>query len=504
MDDNELTTTETRTAGFPWLGFLVLLLAGIGLRWLAAGKSFWLDELHSTELAHADLRGMYELLKPDFHAPLFFGLANLLDKLGLIGHDLRLLPALASLLALWPLTALLRQARLGGEALIAAAAVFLLAPYQIRYGVELRPYAFLQLVTLWMLWAAFGTRASTRTRLLVFALAAAAGLYSHYLAAVAILAIGALRLVTPGGGRLPFWKLLLAGTLGVLLFAPWIVEVESWMYRDPEVLLRDERQDPSAAEHSAVPEKIEATFGYHAADLRDLPARCFAPGLSSLGKGGFWLAGGGLGLVAILLILGLPQALFLRGRRSGLAAWGLVGSGLVAIAITAVLCVKIWNRLPIQYFATGAFFWAGLAGIAVQGFAPGRWRRAASVLVVLAALLAGLGEAIGLPREDLEGAARAAVELARKEDAHLSAILRQPGHYASVEVYRVYAPEVPRLEPAAVPRDGRKVVVLTRSTALERQTLPEELIGAIASGRRIAARQDFAGGISVYLYEPLP
>ena len=180
-------------------GLFACVVLGLVLRGLeAALTSVWLDELHTLWVAAAPGVGALNArLAEDTHTPLFYVVVQLLD--GALGaHALRWLSIAIGILAVVPLDGIARAAGFGRAARIATAGLFCALPYQIQWGAELRPYAWLQLATVVLAWAAFTPAASAggrRGRFAAFALATAFGLYSHLFTAFAVLGIGAARLV---------------------------------------------------------------------------------------------------------------------------------------------------------------------------------------------------------------------------------------------------------------------------------------------------------------------
>ena len=81
--------------------------------------------------------------------------------------------------------------------------------------------------------------------------------------------------------------------------------------------------------------------------------------------------------------------------------------------------------------------------------------------------------------------------------------MRQPDHYQSTEVFRVYAGKAEYLEPKDVPgHDGRSVVILTRRTNLEGDGGPKGLMESIRAGRKFSRRIEVGRAIVVYLFDP--
>ncbi len=490
------------SANKPWSKPLLLLtlfivVAGVGFRMAAMKKSFWLDELHTTELGHQPLTAMIQLLGADFHAPLYFLSVNVMDTLGMYGHSLRWGAFVFGLLGIIPLVALLREMGIGSKGLVATLAVFFLAPFQIRYGVELRPYSLLQTLCLVLLWAAFSESKSGRFRFLVFAAATAAGLYVHYLSSVFVVAIGTIRLFAPGSKTRLKWPLVvLAGTCGVLLFLPWVLAMESWLVDDPEAIVRSDQV--SAKEAMDMPEP--KGFGELKGEIVEIIPRTLVPGSESLGKNSSRFVLVGLGLVGAVLTLGLAH--LVRRRKCFGPVFGLILVGVLAAGLVTFLCVVFWHRIPIQYFAVAAWIWPVLSGLVVDGIERKVRKNLALVLLLLGLSLAAIGETTGMPREQLQEASKRAQALAIGMNAHLTAVMRQPDHYDQIEVFRVYGGAFNSIPPDEVPRsDGRPVIVLTRRTDLASPDLKKSYARSLLSERKITQRMEAGRGLCIYLLE---
>ncbi len=130
------------------------------------------------------------------------------------------LPSFVASVATVPLVYLIGRRTLGGRASLVAAAWFALSPFMIFYGTESRSYAlvtaFVVLSTLALLLA---LEEGKKRWWAVYALAAAAAVYSHYIAVLALLPQAGWALWTQ---RQSAREQLLAGGVAVLLFLPWL------------------------------------------------------------------------------------------------------------------------------------------------------------------------------------------------------------------------------------------------------------------------------------------
>lgn len=483
---------------------LVVVSAGLGLRLVEAHeKSLWLDELHTLELAGEDTPGaVVDALREDFHAPLHFLFVHGLGDLD--PHRMRLVSAAIGLLALIPLLLLARDAGVGGIGRVAIAAGVLLLPFQLRYGVELRPYAWLQLWSAICAWAAFSTRASTRTRLAWFALATAAGLYTHYVMAVAVVGIGVARLLVRGRGIAPLWKVVIAGAIGAAAFLPWAIEIESWIFEDPGVMTRNEKVDNQGNRVPNVTKPLSEMMPH----LLSTPVRMAVPSVGRLGDVQGKVVMGGAGLVGLALLASIVLSCG-RASSDALAASNRVmGGALLAAALStgimAFACWRLWNRVPIQYFALASWGWPLLLGALAHG-AHRRKREAPVLLAMLAGLLLmGAGHSFGESRENLRAGVAKVREVVGNEPAIITAILRQPHWYSHRSVYAAYARDLTTVEPKDVPAPGgaerSRVVILTRSASPGDVGSPREAWRVAIKGRKQEEAIQIDRAVFVYVY----
>ncbi len=492
IDVQNVSTTSHRV---PLLLAVATVAAGILVRVVEAGKSVWLDELHTMQLVRQPGVGdLIALIRHDVHAPLFY--LALMPWGGAAVASLRWIPLLTGLLAIPILMDLLRQWGFGRAAVMGLAGTLLLAPFQIRYGVELRPYAWLQVFAVIALWAGLGRRGSERFRMAVFAAAVTCGLYVHYLMAVPVVALGAARLLSRPKGVLPLQRLMLAGVIGVLLFLPWIFTSESWLLHDPSRFFRDEHAaasapvEPEPATPSVLPQLAQA-----------LP-RILTPSLRGLGAVGFGLVVAGWAAMIVFLVRAGRDVLGGRRLPGGRGLLAILSTGFLGFVLTVVASVEVWKRLPIQYFATVAWGWAVLVAVLIEG-SPER-RRRTTMLILLAALgLMAAGQAAGRPREDLRGAVDLAREWGAGRDLHYTALMRQPGHYDPIEVWKVLAPDVRAVSPEEIPPgDGRGIVVVARKVDPRTAGVSKAVLDRITEGRVLARARRLDDAVQVFLYLP--
>ena len=491
--------------GLWWL-LVVCVLAGVALRAVEAdGKSLWLDEYHSLYLADSDdMAEVVDKVAHDFRPPLFFWGMSFLR--GVDAHLQRWIPILFSLLALVPLWSILQHGGVSRLASTAACGVLLFAPYQVQYGVDLRSYSAVQLVTLVLVWAAVTSAGPAAARFAVFAVATAVGLYIHYGVAVAVVGVGFARCLVRPSGSLGLSRVVIAGTLGVLMFLPWVLSVEGWLFSDPEQILPPSSR--AGAETAAEAPTSPSDLGLKAALV--IP-RTLIPAMDSLGaaasahlRAAGWILLG-LGLLGSLNLLRRPRDGVDRARVVT-AALLVSGAGFV---ITTALCVSLWHRVPMQYFVVASWGWPLLVGLMLDAV-PGRGRRVSAGLVIAAFLFAGIGQLRGESREDTERGVEVALQEGANRDAIYTAVLWQPAWYPHTLPWRFLDAEprtgpVEVLEPTDVPpgdRSDRPVVVVTRKARPRGEHVLAGVWDSIERGRRLVKAVAVDPATRVYVYEP--
>jgi hypothetical protein len=491
---------------------LLLLALAVGAFLLlrvveAREKSLWIDELHTVHIAAGAGPGeVLERLRPDFHAPLHFLAAHAVR--GIDPHAQRAISILGGIALLWVLLRLGRRAGLGGPAQAALAAAAAGLPFQIQYGTELRPYAWLGAISACFLAAAFTPAPRPGRWILTLALLTALGLYTHYLFAVVLVAAGAVRLVLAGGARPGLGGLVLGGTLGVLLFLPWVAYDESWILEDPGVMLRDE-SDIGESVPPTLMGRVREAWPQLRADLVSLPLRLALPSVGRLGPRAGPVAAAG---VLVLLLVPLP-GLLRRRRGAGPGAAPEAGplgpvlaASVLAMLLVTALSVVVWQRVALQYLSVGAAALPILVALGVEGFRSPVGQRRAAALVLAAAVVGGAGHVLGAPREDLRAGVAAVQRLAAGREAIVTAVLRQPAHYSALSVYEVYAPGIVATPPLRVPpasgTEPRPVIVLTRNAPIGQPEGRIPIWGDIRSGRSVREQIVIDPAVVVYLLEP--
>jgi hypothetical protein len=200
---------------------LLLRLAGLGT------QDLWFDEVNTLwRVSAGSLRAVVTRIAGDVQAPLYDLLAWAFTAGGsLTGATWVRLPSALLSAALVPVTAALARElglRRRGQAI--AAALVALAPFQVRFAQEARPYALLALLSGLLLLAAARVAASGGRRgLLLLAVTGPLLALVHYYGVLAWLAVAAALLLDAAAcaGRLPrLLYALLPTVAGLLLWSP--------------------------------------------------------------------------------------------------------------------------------------------------------------------------------------------------------------------------------------------------------------------------------------------
>ncbi len=150
----------------------------------------WFDELYSLSAVQRSFEGMIEVVRQDVHPPLHLVLTWLWMRAGdsdLWVREASIVAGLAGIAAVWALARELAGPRAG----LLAAALAALHPWHVHISQEARPYAMLWLTLTLAAWTAWRlASAPGRGRLVAYAVAAAAAMWTHYLAGVVVAVIG--------------------------------------------------------------------------------------------------------------------------------------------------------------------------------------------------------------------------------------------------------------------------------------------------------------------------
>ncbi len=217
------------------LALLAVILAGTALRLFRLGAdSLWYDETVSTYLAGSPAAELLRHTAGDIHPPGYYLLLRgwlLLTgyptgRADANGHGLELAAGFFSLffgvLLIALVYALARRLAGRGVAFVAALLVAL-SPFNVWYGQEVRMYTLGAALGLAVLWALLeAVDATTRRPYVVYALAAAAGMYVLYYFAFLLIPLNLWALIALARRRRTLWPLILANLAAVVLYAPWL------------------------------------------------------------------------------------------------------------------------------------------------------------------------------------------------------------------------------------------------------------------------------------------
>lgn len=554
-----LAPSDSRTGRSSRALVLILALAA-ALRWLRLdGSSLWSDEGNSWAMLRRGFGAIAAAAAQDIHPPGYYWLLKVWclaaggDAWGM--RSLSALCGVGLVGVVYRIGLLLDQdsGREGGRLAITAAFLAAVNPFLIHYSQEARMYSLLALESGLLFWSAMslvggGPKARRSLAIplgLLFTLAAAAGLWTHYsfpivLAAADLFVLLALRRRLQGGGA-GAWpsvigKLLVLNVPAVLLFGPWLPT--AW---------RAVTQWPASGRRLPMAEALPLlgrTFAF--GPLGPEPLALLETNLGLTGAPAVWMVRLLLSLALLLPLLGLWS---LRRSAGGaaLALWlgaplGLMlGLGLFGDAFQKFLLVAVpaWclavaaavgavGRLGAMAGGarreTGAPNGGGGTGaadpVAAAGASWSASRRAlqgwlAQVSLVLVVVGGLLPAAAALPsyyrppgpRDDYAGVAS---ELAATGDPQRDLVLLcAPGQ---AEVWGYYDPGLPVLAlPVERPPDAaRTVAALQGSTRGRRQLTalwwaeadadPEGIIAGWLAAHAFAGPTRWAGNVRVAQY----
>ena len=217
------------------INFLLVGLAtvlGALARWvLIARSSIWHDEGFSIMLALRTPAEIWAGSARDVHPPLYYELLHYwMALLGNSAVAIRSLSALAGVLVI-PLCFFIVKKMFGARAGVITAFFVALSPFLIRYSIEARMYGILGIFTLLALYAVvlIAHNPKNNWSYLLYTLAIAAGLYTHYFAALAVVAFWLYLITLQKPHNWRFNKTIflsvrwwLANVFALALFMPWV------------------------------------------------------------------------------------------------------------------------------------------------------------------------------------------------------------------------------------------------------------------------------------------
>jgi uncharacterized membrane protein len=479
---------------------VLAIVVGLALRvWEAWESSLWLDELHT--LFHASrptVGAVLQSVRNDFHVPGFYVVCHFFGDFS-TGAWLRWLPILASLLTFLPIVALARESRGGERAAVACAWLFALLPYQVHYGAELRPYAWLELFTAVAAWAAFSERGSKNVRGFVFFASVVLGMFTHVIMAFAVVAIGAARLFVRGPRLVALPVLIGIGAAAVAPVLPWFLWFHQFATEKREAFVEQ------VGERALRPQLLR--------EVRDLPIRLIEPYMGSLGRPWSLVAMGGF----VVFVVGLAGLVWFAWRaraartdeRKDPILVAVVVYGIVQFVVITALSVKSWDRVPLQYYV-GASWPIALVLAAWFATVPSSAvRRALGVAALGSTFAMSVAVAGGESREPFREAVALArtwgTELSASDPAHppvYTSVLAQPsGVFDHKLPYLAYGTDLGAVEPEEVPTlvtgdFDRPVIVIRRALALDHPKWQP-----IVEGRKIVREERLHERVWLYVFE---
>jgi len=378
----------------------VVVVAGAGLRLLAATRGFFADELFTYVIADRDsLGGVIDGVRTTENTPPLYYVLAWLSLNGTGIPELVRLPSLVAGVATIPVAALLGRRLWGPTAGIAAAVLIALTPFEIFYSSEARSYApaaFAVLTSTLLLLEAL--ERPRRLFWIGFVVSAAAAVWFHYIAVFPLAAQAVWAFVTHPPRRRP---VLFAHLGAAALYAPWLPFAGAYV---PVILIA--RVSP-----------------FHAEQLLQHPARVLmGHPISRLSEAPGTVA-------AVILVVLLAALLVLAARRldrGGLRLsdpWVL----LVTMALAAPAGLLIYSALKSNLFLprnliVSAPFAAVLIGGLIARMLRPRLAIATTVAVVVLLIPSAVSTAAGdLARPPYDDVARLIDERARPADPVIEA-----------------------------------------------------------------------------------
>jgi uncharacterized membrane protein len=199
-------------------GFVTFCATQIG-RW-----SVWFDESFSSRLIKSDFVDIAKFTAHDVHPPLYYWLLKIWSELfGSSDVALRSFSVFCGAIIII-LGFLFVRKLFGKKAGYLALPLLALSPMLLRYGIEMRMYTLVVVIILAQLFVLLKARQTgKRAWWVLYGVLIAAGLYTHYFSAVAVIAQWGWLLFSspkkqPGQRRGFIWSLVITA----VLFAPWL------------------------------------------------------------------------------------------------------------------------------------------------------------------------------------------------------------------------------------------------------------------------------------------
>ena len=477
----------------PWIW--VALAVGLALRvWEAAESSLWFDELISLRRASMpDPQAVVNSVGGTLHTPLFFVALQLAGDFS-SGAWLRVVPVLSSLLLVLLAVLFARSLGWNRDSTRAAALLMAVMPYQVHYGAELRPYAWLAVTSAAAAWLVLTPRRSPWRDLALFAAVALLGLANHRAMAITLVGLALARIVVRGPRLIALVPLGVAGALAMLPFLEFFVEFAMASRKD--LASRAWR----LGEVDMGPKMLK--------NLALVPLRLLEPRFGMLGPG--WMQLALVSTLAVLATTGLGLISWVRTRpRWSPTGWGLLILAGTGFLLLTALQLERRGAVAVQQYA-GVAWIAPLALVAcLQAVRSEGRRRALLAVLVLGGLGMGIALAGGHSRSELRGGVALAQSWAEEMRAQRSGseaaplftafVPGPPNTYASNLLYKAWAPDLQVTEPKDLPRPdepGHKQPILALMVILTEPYAEPEL-----PGRIVTRRQELDRYVKLLLYE---
>ena len=490
------------------LGLIVLLAAGLRFYRIDA-QSLWYDEGNSARIAERSIQLILEGAAGDIHPPLYYLLLSLWRSVfGASETALRSLSAVSGigLVALaWGLGRRLFGIRAG----LAAAALLAVSPFAVYYSQEARMYALLALwaalASVWIVTLALPDPSTPSTGSgqvrwfgpALYALATAAGLYTHYAYPFVMIAqavaLGLAWALSPGKRPLirrprAVFAWVLANAAAIALFAPWL----------PIAVRQIVGWSVAPQDYALGPAVLDALRWVVAGRTLALPEAALP-----------------LIAFAALAALGLAAAPA-EGRRRAL-----IPLALLAVPFILLFAFKLYRESYLKFLLVCALPLALLAGRAIAAASTRigirsdrlRWTRPAafvgSLCLVSATLVGSLNNLYTNPayaRDDYRGIARAVLADLRPGDR---VWFSGPNQW---EVYTYYDPDPARVFPVPyrpasdAAADAALTPAATGASRIytlfygEREADPESRYERWLAERAYKAREEWVGNIRLASY----
>ncbi len=191
---------------------ILIVVGALVIRLTILNQSLWLDEAAQALMSSQPVRSIWLNRISDFHPPLFYYLASIWMKIGILDMWLRLLPVIFGIANIYVLY-LLANKLFGEKVALLSSLILSISPFHVYYSHEFRSYSLLSLL------ATISTYLLVKEKFILLGAINALLLYTHYssvfyLIAQVIYVIFYQRKILK--------KYLLSLIFSILLYLPWI------------------------------------------------------------------------------------------------------------------------------------------------------------------------------------------------------------------------------------------------------------------------------------------